>query len=207
MRSRAAALLSLPFLLTACGREGAYAADHVEVTCNRDGTTTLLTSVVFTHPDGVHVHINNETGGYVSALGAEGPGTTDSVVPTPPGISQVACWGAIQDKGHVKDDKPLRIIDIAGYWVDPRVQCTGMMSSGHPDYSVSSGGVLRGNIADPVAYARARARPGDTVESAGYPAGRTPVVRVVRGRRTVKSIEFLPADGGFLEGNTDRCEG
>jgi hypothetical protein len=193
--------------LAACGREGPPLADAVELNCHPDGSTTLTTPIVHTHPDGVHLRIRNMTGESVSLaglayLGDARPGTTDGVVAAAPGDVRVACYPYSRHGGPEPPGRQLQIRDVGRYWVDPELECAPgtLILGGVADYGVPRNGVLRGEQGSPVDLARRHrsVKPGDIVELAGYPEASHPIVRVVRRGRTVQTLFFSPAEGGGL---------
>jgi hypothetical protein len=100
-----AGLISMTILLGACGSPEAQPispAGHptemarvIEVICDPDGMTILLTKDVAVSRDGVHVRVDNKAGEPISLNGAGldfSEGMDEQVALVPPGELKIACW-------------------------------------------------------------------------------------------------------------------
>jgi hypothetical protein len=187
-----------------------------EVRC--DGNDThLLTPTVVTRRDGVHVRINNRSGGEVELEyeidGGSGGGGGELV---PAGVSErlisfpaetigVAC----REKGRSSPSKyaTMKVIDPGDKAKSPQVEC-GQGTSEYRDFDAVSD-------ADPLAAARSYMRdrhllrPGDVLEKAVGPGPEFPVVLLLRNGRAVASLWFSPgADGqDFALNHVTVCKG
>ena len=185
----------------------------VQIVCERDGSTRLLTPQVTAQADGVHVQVENRAGEPVSMNGLgldfDEKGISEQVATEPPGTVRVACWPFSRHDGPEPPRQPLEILDPNRYWVNPEPECpAGALGLGAIlDYGAGA----EGETGDPVDIARRRlhgVRPEDVVERAGYPQARHAIVRVVRDGRPVAAATFqATAGGGWLLGGLDTCSG
>lgn len=180
-----------------------------EVTCTEDGDTEIKNLTVRVGPAGVEVRMSNLSGEPVSLNGVGwdfSEGDSTEVVPVPPGPVEVACWPYSKHRGREPSTTTVDLVDPESLWVDPELQCRGDVSmSIISDHFFAS----PGQKGDPVEIGR-RALKGlhedDVVELASYPEQKNPVVRVVRGGRTIANVGLDRSDeGGYLVGGADIC--
>ena len=104
------------------------------------------------------------------------------------------------------------VLDPAGYWVDPRLDCgaSTMHSTTIIDYAADAPG-QRGDPIDLArTYARRRDISLDAVEEAEYPAGQAATIRLRHNGRTVAVLYYnrphgKAEPGGWLLGSTEEC--
>jgi hypothetical protein len=175
-----------------------------------DGTTIrLLTPIVRSSPDGVHIVIDNRssvpltlwvrTGANAAPKGrAEVLSPLGTAWQIPPGEAVISC------KGESDAQAVLEIADPEGLWRPFELPCpdrVGFMSRYH---------MGDGDPTDPVDQARSYfaefLKKGDIVERAGYPEAARPIVRIVRSDEIMAMMEFVPdSNHGWLVGTALRC--
>jgi hypothetical protein len=185
-----------------------------EVRCEGDDTH-LLTPVVVTQPDGVHLRIENRKPGAVEleyevdgGSGGGGgevlpPGVSHRVVPFAADTVGVAC---VVGSGGVSAYAAMTVLDPADRARPPQVDCARSTSDSPGGDAVSG--------TDPVAAARIYLRdrdllrPGDVLHQAAGPAPEFPVVLLVRRGRALASLRFSPGQGrSFTLESADVCAG
>jgi hypothetical protein len=164
-----------------------------QVECTKHGIE-ILTPEVRPQSDGVHVHIENTSGGDASFFfelgGRDASGT--QILPIPPGEEEIGCVLELEDAGKAKKDV-LKVVDPEGLYVSDQADCPGGSVGGEGGYLPQG---ARGEKGDPVEMTRRQfaddLQPGDEVRHAGYPDAEEPSVAIVRGDRTVLVQKFFP---------------
>jgi len=202
-----------PKVVVAAG-DGGEPPTVAEVRCVGDDTH-LLTPVVVTQPDGVHLRIENSKPGEVEleyevdgGSGGGGgevlpPGVSHRVVPFAADSVGVAC--VVGGRG-VSAYAAMTVLDPADRARPPQVDCA-QSTSDSPGRDAVSG-------TDPVAAARTYLRdqdllrPEDVLHPAAGPAPEFPVVLLLRRGRALASLRFSPGEGrSFTLESADVCEG
>lgn len=184
----------------------------IEIVCEADGTTTLLTPDVDVRSDGLSLRVRSELDepASVNGLGMDvEPGVTEHLTTIGPGTLHVACWPFSQHpSGKEPPTHRLTVHDPDHLYVSSELSCPpGDLSwSSIYDFIETS----TGPYADPLEAARdwIEGREGDEFRLAGYPdqpAGR-PVI-VIRDGSTVASVGVGQADDGrwYISGGSG-CE-
>lgn len=177
------------------------APDLAQVVCGTDPVTSLSTPVVRPRADGVHVRTTNPTGDtrsiQVEDIGGDNAvaGVSESIWQVAPGTVRVRCFDTLLDNGLDVGWVSLTIVDPEGVFQPTTLDCVGDRVREDIDYAANA----EGRMGDPVELTKAlvtTVRPSDKVESAGYPAAETRLVRVIRDGRAIAIAEWTPAQGG-----------
>lgn len=189
----------------------AHLPEIARVTCRPDGSTELQTPAVSARADGLHVLVHNDAGEPISLSGSGldfGTGVSEQVASTSPGTVGVACWPySLHDSGDEPSTQPLRIEDPNGHWNSPELDCSSgdLVGATHSDFVSDA----TGEEGDPVTLTRRHLtgiKPGDVVETAGYPDAAYPTARVVRDGHVVAIAGFIPAKNrGWLLQDSSTC--
>jgi hypothetical protein len=187
-----------------------------EVRCDGNDTYVLAPTVV-TQRDGVHLRIDNRSGGDVEleyeidgGSGGGGgellpPGVSERLISFPAETVGVACRE--ESRSSPSKYATMKVIDPGGKAKSPQVECD-QGTSESPDFDVVSD-------ADPLVAARTYLqdrdllRPDDVLEKAVGPGPEFPVVLVLRDGRAVASLWFSPGAEGqaFALNHVTVCEG
>lgn len=185
----------------------------IEIVCEADGTTTLLTPEVEVRSDGVGLRVRSKLDepASVNGLGMDvEPGVTEHLTAIGPGAVHVACWPFSRHPTGVEPPtQRVTVRDPDRLYVSSELSCpSGEMSwSSIYDFIDTS----TGRYADPIEAARdwIEDRPGDEFHLAGYPdqSNGRPVI-VIREGSTVASVAVGRADDGrWYVGGGSGCEG
>jgi hypothetical protein len=185
---------------------GPAASDRLEIRC--DGTSTdVVTPIVQAQADGVHVVVDNVSGGDVltrweSGGDGAGPGRSTQVLPIPPGEGRFRCLPGLPDvdPGAPGGWATFEVLPIPD-WISPEIDCPGgTMNVGTFDFIAGAHGV-----ADPLEDARERAARKE-VRQAGYAtmSART-FVAFERTRPTMSFDYVADGSGGWLLSGTTSC--
>jgi hypothetical protein len=198
-------------------------APVLEVVCD-GATTTVATPTVRARADGVHLRVDNRSGGPLTvSVRAEGRALFGARVAAgvseprpdggagwsvPPGVASVGCFPpgtGEEGAGYAT----FQVVDPQGLWVPWELECregsvTAAIDRADP----------RGEPGDPVDVAWPYLAPylgslgqGDRLERAGYPDQVPVVVRVARDGRTVATAELTPGEGGgWVVSTVSVCE-
>ncbi len=191
------------------------------VVCDLRGdevTTRLLTPVVRARPDGVHLRVENRSSVGLElriedqrgAQGRAAPvGVQVAVHTIPPGDARAGC---VVPGGRAYSPLPtLQVVDPAGLWVSPELECTGgLRAEVVRDYASEAPGEEGTAIEVATRHLPLPLRPGDEIRDTFYPMTQSqrhlPVVAVVRSGRTVARVVLTPAsDGGWLVTLWEAC--
>ncbi|MDP9224886.1 MAG: hypothetical protein M3P18_13785 [Actinomycetota bacterium] len=186
---------------------------EARIECAKDGSTRLPTSEVQARPDGVHLHVENNTGEPVSidGLGVEvdaNPGAGDYVASTPPGPVRVACSPINRQRGKQSPTRPLTIVDPGGLWVSPELQCPAGDLVGELSIDGYEKPSFKGDPVNmPIIFNGVQ--PTDAIERAAYPESTgSAEVRVVRDGKVLATVHFFTApDGGWVPDGAANCSG
>lgn len=217
--TRTAAVVAIVVILPSCARhlpssDGSEIPGVARVVCSASGTR-IETPSVRTHPDGVHVVIDNRLGfdtGFstryeTGAAGDNAPqGESEHVLRAPPGALEIGCY---TDRDAVESDLgTLQVVDPSGIYRSTELDCDSIVE-GVSDYAEGA----TGEHGDPVDLARTRfeqvtdVRADDVIEVAGYPEDDLRTVRLVRDGRVIATISFSASGrGGWLEDTFARCD-
>ena len=199
---------TLALLLTACAeRPGSTesaniepdAPTTVEIVCEADGTTTLLTPEVEVRPDGIGLRVRSslDEPASLNGLGMDvNPGVTEDVLPVAPGEIGVACWPFSE---HGSDEPPRQDVvvrDPKGLFVSAELACGPGSMSWNTIFEFQDTG--EGLYAGPIEAAEAfiDERPDDAFMLAGYPEQEERPAILVRSGSTVASVAVSRADDG-----------
>jgi hypothetical protein len=187
----------------------------VVLTC--DGTGNSLSApAIAAQPDGIHVQVDNTSGGQLSLTVENGgtdapPGTSHHVFEIPPGTSKIGCmsdadWN--QDPPEMSGLVPLRVADPDGVYATLSWTCNER-SSGISDYAGAARGVPRSELEKATREALSDViQDSDAVEPAGYPDSIGPSYQLVRDGHTIARVQFEPdLHGGWLTEQVDTCAG
>ncbi|HXF71030.1 MAG TPA: hypothetical protein VNO79_00270 [Actinomycetota bacterium] len=197
----------------------------LEVVCD-GSSTTVVNARVKLLPDGVHLRVDNRSGGPLSvSVRAGGRGLFGVRVPAgvsepepsqgggwpvPPGVASVGCFPRGQDQGDTSAYAAFEVVDPEGLWVPWDLQCRGTAVTAAIDQAEP-----QGVPGDPVEVARealapyvGKLGPADTLERAGLPEQVPVVVRLSRDGRTVATVELWPDEegGGWVVSTVSVCE-
>lgn len=191
------------------------------VVCDLRGdevTTRVLRPVVRARPDGVHLRVDNRSSiGLELRIedrrgvqgGAAPVGVQDAVRDIPPGDARAGC--VVPGAPPYTPLPTLRVLDPAGLWVSPELECSGgLRSEVIRDYASETPGEEGTAIEVAARHLPLPLQPGDEVRDVGYPMTQSrrhlPVVAVVRSGRTVARVILTPAsDGGWLVTQWEAC--
>ena len=196
--------------------EAGWLPDVAQIDCEVNGAK-VLTTRVRPQPDGLHLNVENETGtelafsveeSQTGGQGASAPtGSVDYVWSIPPGKVFVKCTNDEADPSEI-EGAMFEVVDEEGVWVSTSLADSCKEASmTTADYAIGA----QGKEGGPVDIARRLfekqgLRPGDVVESAGYPESDETIVRVTRSGDVIATMSFLrDGAGGWLAENTTLC--
>ena len=200
MAAFAGSVLLMGCAESVAGPEGEGTPDVVEVVCEADGSTTVLTPKVMVQRDGIHVHLVShlDEPAEIIDLGNDvEPGETRWVSQAPPGMVETACNPFSQHgSSGAPPTTPVEILDPDGLYLDGELDCgfLGGSWSMVGDFAEAP----REGVVVPLDQATAAIRgleDADEVRYSGYPASGDRQVVVVRDGAIVASFEFVTFDG------------
>ncbi|MDP9234158.1 MAG: hypothetical protein M3P01_06360 [Actinomycetota bacterium] len=184
------------------GTPGDHLPITMKVTCDGNGTEVGGPKVQ-PQDDGVHLVVVNRTaqrGGFVvENYGGDNlaRGENHFVFPVPPGKLRIACG---ENLGRTGAD--INVIDAAGVWVSPELDCPDWNGYGIADSSPDKTG------AGPIELTRRDLRgltDQDQLQIAGYPKGSRRAVRVVRDGKVVAAAGFDAGEEGLTFTGVSSC--
>ncbi|HEV8564049.1 MAG TPA: hypothetical protein VGR41_03990 [Actinomycetota bacterium] len=183
------------------------------ITC--DGTTTTVeTPEVAAQADGVHLRLENsgteDLGIQFEATGRgdnAAVGTSNLLVPIPPGDERVRCFGPDDDTGAPGGWQTITVTDPSGFYASAELECAdGQVGTGIGDYVPGAKGDPDPAVAA-ADYFADQMGSGDEVITAGYPEDPAERMFVLRSDgAAIASVSYQP-DGqdGWLQAMTSNC--